>query len=38
MRADYDQLTLNLEMTEIVRNNLYHDFSKTNYQSKRFTR
>ncbi len=28
MRADYDQLTLSLEMTEIVRNNLYQDFSK----------
>ncbi|MCS4238270.1 hypothetical protein M2306_001623 [Myroides gitamensis] len=38
MRADYDQLTLSLEMTEIVRNNLYQDFSKTNCQSKRFTR
>lgn len=28
MRADYDQLTLSLEMTEIVRNNLSQDFSK----------
>lgn len=28
MRADYDQFTFSLEMTEIVRNNLYQDFSK----------
>lgn len=28
MRTDYEQLTLSLEMTEIVRNNLYQDFSK----------